>query len=246
MRQIALNKIMKSKAIVFAAVTLLCVVFAGVLFAKLDYTAQAEFLVNWNRMSGGDQDYNPKDARLKFSDMLAKFKVSDQFISILCEDCNIPSTQSASIAKSLRRNMSVIRVGKTKDGDLYRVQFADNNQDVALKAVNLLCNRFVTKLNLNAKYRSAKNGLSSFRDNADSRENDQQLRDKLADLKQQQNQEYSQERAAQIQEIQGQLNGNDLGTMLSGFKTLAGIVGIFSNPAKIQEEGVVGLGLVII
>lgn len=230
---------MKSKILLLAALISLCVVFAGELFAKPNYTAQAEFSVNWNQMSAGDQDYNPKDARREFSGKLANFKVSDRFVSIFCDECNIPSAQSDSLTKSLRLNMSVIRVGKTKDGDLYRVQFADNNQDVAVNAVNLLCNRFVTRLNLNAKYRSTKNALSSYKDNADSRENEQQLREDLAGLLQQQNQEYTLVRAAQIEGIKEQLNGNDMETMVSGFKTLANIVGIFSSPAKIQEEGVV-------
>jgi hypothetical protein len=118
---------------------------------------------------------------------------------------------------------------------------ASNNQGVALKAVNLLRHRFVNSINRNAKLQSVIETLSSYKENCDIRDREQKLNDKLAKLSQKQNQEFSQERANKIEEIQGQLNKSEFDQMVSGFKFLGNLgdtIHIFMiNPAKFQQAG---------
>jgi len=230
---------MKTKLILLLAVAAGCIVPPAVINASPQYTAQATFSINWNLMAAGDTDFNPQKASREFNEKLARFKVSNQFVSLLCDDCKIPNDQSANIINQLSQNLHVKRVGRNHDGALYQITFIDSDQDIALKTVNLLNHRFVDRFNRQAQLRNVKNGFSSYKDNADSREHEQQLRGDLANLSELQKQEYSQERADRIQDIQGQLDGNNVQTMVSGIKMLANIVGLFSNPAKIQQDGLV-------
>lgn len=143
------------------------------------------------------------------------------------------------IADDLRRNLSIVRVGKTGADDLYQVQFADDNRQIALKAVNLLSRRLVIKINIEAKIQNAIQAFASYKDNTDANENEEKLNDELASLGQQQNQEYSAGRQEQIQEINGEVNQSDLTKMVAGFKTIFNVGSIFVNPAAIQEHGVI-------
>jgi len=201
------------------------------------YTAQAEFSVNWNQVPAKDQDSNPQKARREFKNRLANFKVSKQFVSILCERCNIPSTQSASITADLGRYLNITPAGMTNHANLYRIQYSDTNSDVALKAVNLLCNRLVNGINRQAKATSVDKALKSYQDNAENRDKEEKLRNEMADLMQRQGQEYSAEKQKRIEEIKEELNQNDLDKMVSGLGLLVNGVSILANPAKIEKAG---------
>ena len=226
-------------ALLFSTGVFLFSTSAGAQSALPRYTAYAVFSINWGQMRIGDQTQDQQKARRKFNASLAKFKVSDQFILLLCEDCGVPGTQSASMRSNLGRYMRVTPAGMTNDCYLYRVQFEGNDQDIALKAVNLLSSRFVTSINRRAKLQNADKALHAYEDNADSRLQDQKLKEELADLSQQQNRGFSQDRQARIQTIKDQLNDADLDKMTTGFALLGGVVGVFLNPARIEQAGVV-------
>ena len=204
------------------------------------YSAQAEFSVNWNQMPTKDkEDFNPQKAKREFKTHLANFKVSKQFVSILCDKCKIPNDQFASVTAELGRYLKITTAGITNNANLYRIQYTDTNPDVALKAVKLLCNRLVDGINRKAKASNLDKALQSVQDNAESQEKEEKLRAELADLTQSQGQKYSAERQARIQNIREELNRNDLDKMVSGFGMLGYGVGAFINPAKVEQAGVV-------
>jgi len=64
------------------------------------------------------------------------------------------------------------------------------------------------------------------------------LREELANLSQQQNREFSQERQARIQQINQELDVNDLHKALSGLRAVVNGVASFLNPAKVEQAGV--------
>ncbi len=232
------------KAKIFICLLLLFAVFIWTVEALVfswspRYTAQAEFTVNWGLMWLADNDSNSQKMRQKFDNSLTKFKVSNQFISLLGENCNLPPAESDTMAKNLHRYVSIARIGETNGCDLYRIQFSDNNRQVALKAVNLLSRRLVEKINLKAKIQNAQQTISSYQENASVRENDEEARQELASLFQQQQKEYSNERQAQIQAIEDQSNQNDFQKFITGIKMIGHLGGFFSNPAEIVESGVV-------
>lgn len=125
----------------------------------------------------------------------------------------------------------------TNHANLYRIQYSDTNSDVALKAVNLLCNRLVNGINRQAKATSVDKALKSYQDNAENRDKEEKLRNEMADLMQRQGQEYSAEKQKRIEEIKEELNQNDLDKMVSGLGLLVNGVSILANPAKIEKAG---------
>lgn len=201
------------------------------------YTAKAQFSINWNQMWTEDQNSWPGKHRQDFDKTLAKFKVSDQFISLLCREANIPATRSTSLAKDIHRYLTVERVGVDENSDVYCIKFSDNDRELALKAVNLLNHRFVNRMNRQSRTQSSKNAVSDFQENEDVRAKEDQMRTELAGLLHQPG--YSAERQARIQELKQQLDVNDFQKMTTGFKTFFGVVGAFTKPAKIEKSGVV-------
>jgi len=221
----------------FAVGTALFIILAAAYIAPPRYTAHAEFSVNWNQMPPNEQNQGPQQARQEFNASLAKFRVSKEFISLLCDHCKLPSTQFASIEAQLRKYLRVIPAGTTNDCALYRIWFEDDNQAVALEAVNLLSSRFVSRLNRKSKSHYTSEALKSYEDNAKNRNNEDNLREELANLSQQQNREFSLNRQARIKQITQELNVNDIHKTFSGLRTLVNGVGIFVDPAKVEQKG---------
>jgi hypothetical protein len=199
------------------------------------YSVSGVFSVDWQEVHAD----NPQKARQHFKNQLANFRVSPEFVSVLCKDLNVPATESASISADLKQHLKVTPAGMTNDRSSYRVEFTGSNRDLAETAVNLLCNRFVDNINRKAKLNSLGHAIHSYKDNAESRDKEQQLTSELADLTQLQNQEFSAERQTRIQEANDELNQNDVDKMMSGFGLLFNAAGVFSDPAKVEQAGVV-------
>ena len=225
--------------LLFAIGTALFIILVGALLVPPRYTAQATFSVNWGQMSVDPKDQNQQKARQEFDSALSNLKFSNEFITQLCAACNIPNEQSGQIISKLQRHLRITPAGTTDDRALYRVQFVDDNQDIALKGANLGCVRFVNRINLDAKVGSGVKALQSFGDNANAQDKEENLRDELARLLQQQDQEFSSERQARINEIREELDQTDLDKAQTAFETFGNIGGVFSNPAKVEQPGIV-------
>ena len=222
-----------------AGLTALIIIMAGILAAPPRFIAHATFTINWDKIATDNQDANNKFTRAAFDKSLLHIQISDEFVSILGDECKIPDSQRNILAQKIRRNLKVKRVGVAEGADLYRASFMDNNRDVALKCINLLSTRLVDRFNARAKLKSALNAGKSIGDNLDTDTDENELSKELGELNLQQNQEYSPARAAQIQEIKDKLNQADLNKGVTAIQTLVGIVGVFSNPATDRQDGVV-------
>jgi hypothetical protein len=176
------------------------------------YTAQAGISINLGQMWFADENANILDieqVRQKYDKMLTKFKPGKPFVSIVCENCNIASTESDSFAQNLRRYLSITKVGETNGSDLYRIQFSDNNRRIALQTVKLLSQRLVSRLNLITKLQNGEQAYSSYQDNV------------------------------KIQESKEQSNQADLEQFVNGIKFIGHLGGVFSNAAEIVEPGAI-------
>ena len=225
--------------LLFAVGAALFIILASACNAAPRYTANAAFSVNWNQMPPNQPDQDPQQAHQEFNASLSKFKVSKKFISLLCDHGKLPSAKSASLEAQLRKYLRVIPAGTTNNRALYQVCFEGDNQAVAIEAVNLLSTRFVDRLNRKAKSHSTSETVKSAEEYAKSRNEEDDLSGELANLSHQQNREFSQERQARIQQINQELEVNDIHKTFSGLRTLVNGVGIFVDPAKVEQKGVV-------
>jgi hypothetical protein len=234
---------MQNRVIKIVVGLLLVTVTAGIIcfawkaVAQPKYTAQAAFSVDWNNMPVADKDGHQEQARHRFNKAITKLKVSDQFITILCEECKVPSAETEVVRKKLAQHLRVLATGNKNGCDWYVVKFDDNNPQFALRTTDLLCSRIVDRLNTKARVQAVSQGLNNYAENADVQAKDQRLRMELANLSQQQHREFSSERKARIQEIGVELNQTDVDQMKSGFGLLANVVQLFSSPAKVERFG---------
>ncbi|GEM_PF-6237474 len=199
------------------------------------YRAEAVFSVNWNQMPSDGVLNNSR----QFDKNLAKFHVSEQYISLLLQECATPSNQIAALRKELRRNMTVSPAGATDRGTLYRIQFMSGDEHVALAAVNLLCQRFVEGINGQVRLRNTAWAAKSWLDNATIREKESRLSEEESQLMEAQRFQYSAERATRIEAIRSESSREDGDKMTSGLELLVHAIQMFQNPAATEQEGTV-------
>lgn len=233
---------MKTKMFISSVLVILtgvCIVGVTRLYGSPEYTARAEYSINWNQMGLGDDDYKPQEARQKYDRQIAKLKIGQAFIQELCQRCNIPESKADSVAKDVQRHLKIVRIGKIDNSDLYRVQCSNNDTNIALRAVNILSRRQVQNINGRQAVQGGKQTYSAFEERESADEERQKLQNELATLSQKQQQEYSSERQGRMQEIQAQLNQNEVTQDVSGLKAFVYLVETLSNPAEIQKRGVI-------
>jgi hypothetical protein len=235
------------KTILFIGVILgitagICVTKAFISKSSPKYTARAEYSINWNQMGVGDDDYDPQQARRNYDHQLAVLRMNAALVRELCLECDVPLSKSGLVAQHLQRYLTVRRAGSVNDHDLYQVQFADDNRKVAIKAVNLLTRRLVAVINVKSKIQDGKQTCSSFKKNEAARIKTQNLRVELAALSGEQQDDYNGDRQAGIQEVREELDPNEVTEGDSGLETFVYLVAAFSNPAEIQQRGVIVKG----
>ena len=218
------------------AATVFCIMVGSVFASQPRYSAQADFLIDWNKMPAEGKNPNLDKGKQSFDHSLANLELSDQYVSLLCNRCNIPGTEAGSILKMLRQELKVVKIGDSNNCTLYRVQIAGDDRHIALEAVKRFSHRFVDAINLQAKYWCVKDTVAAYKENAKCCKTGQELGDELAKLLQQQKDDYSLERAAKIIEVQGELKVNELNKAASQVQMLAGAVEAVSTPAKIEQK----------
>ena len=222
-----------------AAATVFCIIVGSVFAGQPRYSAQADFSIDWNKMPAEGKNPSPDKAQQSFDHSLVNIEISDQYVSLLCSRCNIPGTESGSILKMLRQELKVVKIADSNNCALYQVQIVGDDRRLALEAVKLFSHRFVDAINLKAKFWCVKDTVAAYKENANCRKNGRELGDELANLLQQQKEDYSLERAAKIIEIQAEQKVNDLNKAASQVQMLAGVVEAVSTPAKIEQKAVV-------
>jgi len=213
------------------------VILAGTLVAPKRYYSTSSFSINWSKMPIDDNDIGQKKARINYNLNLPKLRFSDELVSQLCSALGIQDTESDLVKIKLIQDVRVKVIRRGEDIDVYQVQAIDDDRNFALNAADLVCKRLVSRVNLAAKAQNAFEGLKSYGENTDTQDEQEQLGQELARLSQQQDQDYSRDRQERIDEIKGKLNNTDVDKMMSGFKILANVVGIFATPAKVEQPG---------
>jgi hypothetical protein len=199
-----------------------------------NYTAQAEYTIKWEQMWGGDVKFRPKLARQEYDTSLAWFKPSPKLVSWLRQNSSLPADAVRSWPDNLRSYLTITRIGSVDGSDLYRIQFADNNREVAVKTVRLVRKWLVEKLNSEAQSRSVANEIDPLEDYFSTKADEDKQSSELASLSQQQEQEYSAERQERINELHNQSELNQVKLGFSKFNNFIHVMGIFSNPAAIH------------
>ncbi|MGH7989458.1 MAG: hypothetical protein ACREDS_04585, partial [Limisphaerales bacterium] len=226
--------------LLFGIGTTFLIVLLHSLITPPRYFANAVFSVNWDQMPIDLENQNDEQERLKTQkEIIARLTnptIDDDFASQLCAACDISNTQLT--ATIIRQHLNVSLTGTTNNSGWFLVQFKDNDTNIALKVVNYICNKDVDEVNGKVKVKSGEQALQSLQENEDSQETEEELRDKLTDLLQQQDQEYDPDRQVQIQEIREKLDDLDSDKFQSGFNMgINGIDFFLEEPAKVEQDG---------
>jgi len=232
---------MKTTILLLGVLFLACILSVGAaIFSRsLEYNAQADFTVNWNQIWDGEENFDVQQARQEYDVNLANLKVSQPFISLLRQHCDLTAKASRSLPDDLRRNLNITRIGSVKGDDLYRIHYADDNRDVARKVVTLLRKRLVEKLNNQAHAQAGLNSIKSLNEYGSARDDADKNSSELAAQLQQQNQEYSAERQTSVDDLKKQSEMDDVKIGTTGLTTFIHAVAVFSDPAKIHGRAMI-------